>query len=71
MDSARFGLLTAGRGFRFCALPMLAMLAVPSSLLVMALLTTLSVTDRVAQGSRRLPIAVSFAILAAVLMMTV
>ncbi len=70
-DCARFGLLTASRGVRLCALPMLAMLAVPSSLLVMAVLTVLSVTDRVTQGSRRLPIAASYVVLAAVLLMTV
>jgi hypothetical protein len=70
-DCARFGLLTAGRGFRLCALPMLAMLAVPSSLLVMALLTAVAVTDRVTQGSRRLPIAAAYVILAGVLLMTV
>ena len=50
---------------------MLAMLAVPSSLLVMALLTALSVADRVTQGSRRLPIAVAYLVLAGVLLMTV
>ena len=50
---------------------MLAMLAVPSSLLVMALLTALSVTDRVTQGSRRLPIAALYVILAGALLMTV
>ena len=70
-DCARFGLLTAIRGLRLCALPMLAMLAVPSSLLVMALLTALSVTDRVTQGSRRLPIAGAYLVLAGVLLMTV
>lgn len=71
VDSARFGLLTAGRGLRLCVLPMLTMLAVPSSLLVMALVTALSVTDRVTQGYRRLLIAVSYLILAGVLLMTV
>ena len=71
VDCARFGVLTAARGGRLCALPMLAMLAVPSSLLVMAALTALSVSDRVTQGSRRLVIAVLYVILAAALRMSV
>jgi len=71
VDCARFGVLTAARGARLCALPMLAMLAVPSSLLVMAALTALSVSDRVTQGSRRLVIAVLYVILAGALWMSV
>jgi hypothetical protein len=56
-DCARFGLLCAARGFRLCALPMLAMFALPASLLVMASLTAFTVTDRVTQGRRRILIA--------------
>ena len=70
-DCARFGLLTACCGFRVCALPMLAMLAVPSSLPVMALLTALSVADRFTLGARRVPIAAAYLLLAGVLLMTV
>lgn len=44
---------------------MLAMLAVPSSLLVMALLTALAVTDRFTHGSRRLPVAAGYLLLGA------
>ncbi len=70
-DCARFGLLTACCGFRLCALPMLAMLAVPSSLPVMALLTALSVADRITLGARRVPIAAAYLLLAGVLLTTV
>lgn len=67
VDCARFGLLTAARGVRLCALPMLAMLAVPASLVVMAVLTALSVADRVTQGARRRHLAILYVTLAAVL----
>ena len=67
-DWARFGVLTAGRGVRLCALPMLAMLTAPASLPVMAVLTVLSVADRATDGARRLPIAAGYLVLAAVLL---
>lgn len=69
VDCARFGVLTAYRGLWLCALPMLAMLTLPASLLMMALLTTLSVTDRVTEGRRRLLIAALYAGLGAVLIL--
>ena len=56
VDCARFGMLTAGRDVRFCALPMLAMLAadqLPVSLLVMATVIALALADRIAAGRRR------------------
>lgn len=68
VDCVRFGALTACRGVRLCALPMIAMLALPSSLLVMALVTGLSVTDRITLGRRRLVIAAGYAVLGAVLL---
>lgn len=71
VDCARLGVSTAATSVRLCALPMLAMLAVPSSLLVMAVLTVLSVSDRATRGSRRLVIAVLYVILAGALWMSV
>jgi hypothetical protein len=68
-DCARFGLLCGARGFRLCALPMLAMLAVPTNLLVMALLTAFTVADRVTQGRRRLLIAALYTGLGALLLL--
>lgn len=70
VDCARFGVLTAGRDVRFCALPMLAMLAadqLPASLLVMAAVTALALADRITAGRRRLLIAAAYAALAVVL----
>jgi len=70
VDCARFGALTAGRDVRFCALPMLAMLAadqLPASLLVMAAVTALALADRITAGRRRLLIAAAYAALAVVL----
>ncbi len=70
VDCARFGVLTAGRDVRFCALPMLAMLAadqLPVGLLVMAAVTALALTDRVTAGRRRILIAAAYAALAVVL----
>ena len=63
-DCARFGILCAYRGLRICALPMLAMLAMPSSLLLMAALTTAVATDRMTHGRHRLVIGVLYLILA-------
>jgi len=63
VDCLRFGLLSAGRGVRLCALPMLAMLALPGSLLLMALLTGLTVADRVTEGRRWLLLAALYAVL--------
>ena len=68
LGGARFGLLTACRGVRLCALPMIAMLAIPSSLLVMALLTAASVIDRFTLGRRRLVIAAGYAAMGIVLL---
>jgi Predicted metal-binding integral membrane protein (DUF2182) len=70
VDCARFGVLTAGRDVRFCALPMLAMLAadqLPASLLVMAAVTALALADRITAGRRRLLIAAAYAAFAVVL----
>ena len=70
VDCARFGVLTAGRDVRFCALPMLAMLAADplrAGLLVMAALSALALADRITAGHRRLLIAAAYAALAAVL----
>ena len=53
----------ATSGFRFCALPMLAMLALPGSLPFMAVLTVLVVADRFTEGRHRLVIAALYAIL--------
>jgi len=63
VDSARFGMSCATSGFRFCALPMLAMLALPGSLPFMAVLTVLVVADRFTEGRHRLVIAALYAIL--------
>ena len=70
VDCARFGVLTAGRDVRFCALPMLATLAadlLPAGLLVMAAVSALALTDRITAGGRRLLLAVAYAALAVVL----
>jgi hypothetical protein len=48
---------------------MLAMLAVPTNLLVMALLTAFTVADRVTQGRRRLLIAALYTGLGALLLL--
>ena len=63
VDSARYGMSCAARGFRLCALPMLAMLALPGSLPFMAVLTVLVVADRFSEGRHRLAIAVLYALL--------
>ncbi len=63
VGSARFGLACTARGFRPCALPMLAMLALPGSLPFMAVLTVLVVADRFTEGRHRLVIAVLYAFL--------
>jgi hypothetical protein len=63
VDSARFGMSCAGRGFRVCALPMLAMLALPGSLPFMALLTILVVADRMTEGRHRLVLAALYLVL--------
>ena len=54
---------TATSGFRLCALPMLAMLALPGSLPFMAVLTVLVVADRFTEGRHRVVIAVLYAFL--------
>ena len=72
VDCARFGVLTAGRDVRFCALPMLAMMAadhLPAGLLVMAAVTVLALADRITAGRRRLLIAAAYAALAVVLVL--
>ena len=72
VDCARFGALTAGRDVRFCALPMLAMLAaagLPGSLLVMAAVTALTLADRITAGRRRLLIAAAYAACALALLL--
>jgi hypothetical protein len=48
-DAAAFGARSAGRCARLCALPMLAMLALPGAHLLMAALAALAVADRVVQ----------------------
>jgi hypothetical protein len=63
VDSARFGISSAASGVRLCALPMLAMLALPGSLPVMALLTVLVVADRFTECRHRVVLAVLFAAL--------
>ncbi len=70
VDCARFGVLTAGRDVRFCALPMLAMLAADqlrAGLLVMAAVSALALADRITAGRRRLLIAAAYAALAVAL----
>ena len=57
VESARFGMSCAASGFRLCALPMLAMLALPGSLSFMAALTILVVADRMTEGRHRWVIA--------------
>ena len=72
VDCARFGALTAGRDVRFCALPMLAMMAadhVPAGLLVMAAVSGLAFADRITAGRRRLLTAAAYAALAVVLVL--
>jgi len=67
VDCARFGVLTAGRDVRFCALPMLAALAadqLPAGLLVMAVVTALTLADRITGGRRRVPVAAAYAVVA-------
>ena len=51
----------AASGFRLCALPMLAMLALPGSLSFMAVLTILVVADRMTEGRHRWVIAPLYA----------
>ena len=63
VESARFGMSRAASGFRPCALPMLAMLALPGSLPFMAMLTVLVVADRFAEGRHRLVIAALYSVL--------
>jgi len=63
VESARFGMSCAASGFRPCALPMLAMLALPGSLPFMAMLTVLVVADRFAEGRHRLVIAALYSVL--------
>jgi hypothetical protein len=60
-DCLQLGSLTALRCARVCALPMLAMVAVPESLLLMAGLTSASVAERV--YGRRWPAGVAAALL--------
>ena len=61
VESARFGMSCAASGFRLCALPMLAMLALPGSLSFMAVLTILVVADRMTEGRHRWVIAPLYA----------
>jgi hypothetical protein len=61
VDAARFGLSSAACGFRLCALPMLAMLALPGSASFMAGLTVLVVADRITEGRHRLVVAALYA----------
>ena len=63
VDLIRFGMSGAGRGFRVCALPMLAMLALPGSLTCMALLTVLVIADRFTEGRYRWVIAALYSVL--------
>lgn len=70
VDCARFGVLTAGRDVRFCALPMLAMLAADQlrvGLLVMGAVSALALADRITAGRRWLLIAAAYTALAVVL----
>lgn len=64
LDCARFGVVSAARCVRLCALPMLAMLSAPASLWLMAALAALPLGERVSR--RRWPVltAVSYAALA-------
>jgi hypothetical protein len=68
IDCARFGVLSACRGLRLCALPMLAMLALPASLLLMALITAISLTERITQGRHRFAVSACWAAIGAVLL---
>ena len=72
VDCARFGVLTAGRDVRFCALSMLAMLAADplrAGLLVMAAVSALALSDRITAGHRRLLYAAAYAAFAVVLVL--
>jgi len=68
VDCARFGILSACRGVRLCGLPMLAMLALPSSLLLMALITAVSLTDRITQSRHRVAVSACWTAIGAVLL---
>lgn len=70
VDCARYGVSTACRHVRFCALPMLAMLALPGHLLMMAAVTVLALADRVTDGRRRLVIAAAYTALAVALLLS-
>jgi hypothetical protein len=63
VDAARFGMSCAARGFRLCALPMLAMLALPGSLPFMMSLTVLVTADRYTEGRHRVVVAALYSVL--------
>jgi hypothetical protein len=69
VDCARCGVLAAWRGVPVCGLPMLAMLAVPGSLLVMAILTALAAIDHLTRGRLRLLFALLYAVLGTALLL--
>jgi len=64
LDCARFGAVSAGRCARLCGLPMLAMLALPASLPLTAVLAALALAERVARRRWQVPVALSYAALA-------
>ena len=65
LAAARCGGSSAIADVRFCALPMLAMLALPGSLLAMAAITALTVLDRATVGRYRWSVATGYAAVAA------
>jgi hypothetical protein len=64
LDCARFGVISAARCARLCALPMLAMLSLPASLSLTAALATLALGERVSRRRWPVPAALSYAALA-------
>lgn len=59
LDCARFGVVSAARCVRLCALPMLAMLSMPASLWLMAALAALPLGERLSR--RRWPVLAALA----------
>lgn len=64
LDCARFGVVSAGRCARLCALPMAAMLALPAGLWLTAALAALALAERVSRRPRPVAAALCYAALA-------
>jgi hypothetical protein len=69
-DWCRGAFADAGRCARLCALPMLAMLALPAGLLTMAALAGLGVAERVVGGRHRVAVGAGYLALALALIIT-